>query len=57
MATRQKQGDQISYINRFATINEAEFNRIMNKEVSKFTRKATESAVSIFRAYLIEEKY
>ena len=51
MATRQKQGDQISYKNRFATINAVEFNIFMDEKDFKKHRKKSQQYVLF--AYLI----
>ena len=37
---------------RFATVDEAEFRRILKEKDSKNTRRATNVAVKIFRTYL-----
>ena len=37
---------------RFATVDEAEFRRILNEKDAKNTRRATNGAVKIFRTYL-----
>jgi hypothetical protein len=37
---------------RFATVDEAEFRRILNEKDAKNTRRSTNGAVKIFRTYM-----